>query len=520
MPPRWDCLALINESEAVARQIQSSLSKNSHAMPAGNIYADKPRGGARPLNIMRLQDRVLYRALTDVLLEDLPDRFHSRPPFAEFARQPLSNEVNHYVSKSDINSYYVYVDHEILADELIAQTGNELAVRALTDLLGQVMGRRFGIPQVHPCSDRLGDVYIDVVRRRLIRRGYDVYTYSDDLRVGTKSLRAARHAVQDCAREASKLGLVLNERKTKTYLRDNYESSLENHIQAEQRILSGTGAVNLDVANAFLMQDDYSDVVDIGVLDAVLEQLGGLEGNDTGFDEEDQLRSQDSGSFNASGQFDSWEPANEEDARQGQIAAAVWDLWASQSGEPSRDAPILQDLLEKALPTLGRMGHPGPLDKLRTLLTSVPGLTPRISQYLVHYGLHAGLSRAQGRTARGSVRRALAEVIVDGPLSDWQELWLADTIGLIPRTRPNSPLVTWLFTCVESGSSAVVATAASALTRLGFGDAERFKVALDHVGMEWRQLLYFALAKSDAQLAEDLSDGRLDLLLLSALRDE
>lgn len=136
------------------------------------------------------------------------------------------NQSNAYIASTDITAYYQYIDHDVLADELIAQTGDFHAVTALTDLLHQVMGGRVGIPQVHSSSDILGDTYIDPIRRTLIRAGYDAYSYADDFRIGCHNLGSARAALELCSAAAHELGLVLNDAKTFTYGRDTYDQAL------------------------------------------------------------------------------------------------------------------------------------------------------------------------------------------------------------------------------------------------------------------------------------------------------
>jgi hypothetical protein len=91
-----------------------------------------------------------------------------------------------------------------------------LAVDSLLAVLASTMGRSVGIPQVHPASDVLGDTYIDPVRRRMIRHGYYTFTYADDFRITAASLGRARAAVEACAIEIRRRGVVLNERKTLT----------------------------------------------------------------------------------------------------------------------------------------------------------------------------------------------------------------------------------------------------------------------------------------------------------------
>ena len=52
------------------------------------------------------------------------------------------------------------------------------------ELLQGGTGRQFGLPQMTQPSDVLGDLYVDPIRRNLVRLGYATGRYADDFRVG------------------------------------------------------------------------------------------------------------------------------------------------------------------------------------------------------------------------------------------------------------------------------------------------------------------------------------------------
>ncbi len=58
-------------------------------------------------------------------------------PIEQFWNAPLDVPDAKYISKTDVTSYYEFVDHDLLSAELIAQTGEELAADVLADLLVQ-----------------------------------------------------------------------------------------------------------------------------------------------------------------------------------------------------------------------------------------------------------------------------------------------------------------------------------------------------------------------------------------------
>ena len=167
LPRRWDYVALAGDHAAVEAALRPLLRRGPSGTRADVVLSDKGWRGVRPLHVMTLSDRVLFRALVEVIGATLPENLRHRRPIADFRRAPLDVPSARYVSKTDVTSYYEFVDHECLADELIAQTGEEPAIDSLAALLGSIMGRRVGLPQVHPASDVLGDTYIDPVRRRI-----------------------------------------------------------------------------------------------------------------------------------------------------------------------------------------------------------------------------------------------------------------------------------------------------------------------------------------------------------------
>lgn len=358
LPPRWDYLALASEHEAAEKALRPLLRRGPSGIAADVVLSDKGWRGVRPLHVMTLSDRVLYRALVELIAKALPENLRHRQPVADFRQAPLEVPETRYVSKTDVTAYYEFVDHDRLGDELVAQTGEEPAIDLLTDLLGEVMKRRVGLPQVHTSSDTLGDTYIDLARRRMLRRGHITFTYSDDFRIASPSLGSARSAVEACAEEVRELGLVLNDRKTFTYGTANYRKSLTSFADAERRLFadgrSESGEDSDDRLNLGFLGSDYGDadeMVEISTL--------GAEPLDQGI-EEDEALGED---FPASGDLD-----------ERRIAAAerAWELWLqedeSEETQAGQQASITQSLLGRALPTLGTMGDEGPADNLGALL--------------------------------------------------------------------------------------------------------------------------------------------------------
>lgn len=136
LPNRTEQRVLPTLISEVEKQIRGALQRGGTAEPAGVVVASKTKG-LRPLNLWRLQDRIYYRALTERLRPQMPPELQQRGSHTAFETLPYENERNEFIVFTDITAYYQYIDHDVLTDELIAQTGDFHTVTALIDLLGQ-----------------------------------------------------------------------------------------------------------------------------------------------------------------------------------------------------------------------------------------------------------------------------------------------------------------------------------------------------------------------------------------------
>ncbi|WP_447653031.1 RNA-directed DNA polymerase [Microbacterium sufflavum] len=502
MPRRHDRAALLDEANEVARLMGNQYRKGQFGDAADVVFVDKNRRGRRPISEMTLRDRVLFRAIVNLLSESLPARVVTRISNADFKRAPIESSEAEYISKTDVVSYYEYVDHARLANELEAQTGEAPAIELLMDLLFKVMGKRVGIPQVHRSSDVLGDTYIDPVRRRMRRAGFDVTSFSDDFRIASPTLAAARTALETCAREVRSLGLTLNESKTYTYRRENYQASLEMFGEAERRLFEegGEGLENLNL----LVFSDYTDedgtTGDGVAAHSELVTLGA--GAAQPLPEDDALDVAHSDM-----------PQVVEDAQR-RAALRAWEIWLGEeksSEQLSRpDAATTESLLSRALPVLGHAGVDAPVDHLSRLLRSEPAMTPQVAEYIKALG-------ATGSAARSRLRAELDRIVEQPILSTWQKVWLAEACGSLRAVRGDSSHYGWLVRCVATAEPALAATAAAALARLNRGEFSHIVMALDQVGPVWRPLVMWALGKIDGELARSVCDDRIDHMIVDGV---
>jgi hypothetical protein len=198
------------------------------------MHAKLTNQAFRPVPVVGVAERIAMRALTDWVLEgvELPERgqdqyraFVSGPigrAFPERKRTRLSSAAIDYVVQADIAAFYQYVDHGVLLEELQVRTGRFEAARLLVELLGEIQGTTYGLPQLLTASDLLSEVYIQILERDVTRRQADVWRFNDDFRLAANGYGNAQQALEDLSSAARPLGLVLNDQKTSIVRFSNY----------------------------------------------------------------------------------------------------------------------------------------------------------------------------------------------------------------------------------------------------------------------------------------------------------
>lgn len=202
--------------------------------PSVVVRARKAHQQSRPVPVVGIAERIAYRALATQVLADVPPAARSSSDYGQFVSGPImagipkgisfrvSDAIVSHVVESDIAAFYEYVDHAVLLDELQLRTATLAAPAHLVELLTEMQGKPFGLPQLLDPSDELSEVYIRIVERELVRRGARVWRYNDDFHVVASDYAQAQADVELLAREASKVGLVLNERKTRIWTFSSY----------------------------------------------------------------------------------------------------------------------------------------------------------------------------------------------------------------------------------------------------------------------------------------------------------
>lgn len=394
-PPGWD--EITASSRPFAEWLSGQLAAGVPAAPQVVVSARKAQHGVRPVPVWGFAERVAYRALVNFVLRNEPELDRSPETYLQFIGGPveyareaeptqgpgfyIGSSVVHYVVKADITAFYEYVDHGILSRELLTRIGDHAAIEVLMSLLAEVEGRSFGLPQLLDPSDRLSEVYIDMVERDVLRRGWPAWRFNDDFRIAVRDFGAALAAVEDLAAAAREVGLSLSDVKTttprfSTYVLENFGLQVDDEMPDELRRHDPEDFVG-----------DYTEGVGETDPSWAVELLAGTNVPDksgtTGIEDGINLR--------------------------------------ALRGDDHRR-------LSRALGRLIRAGVPDALPYVVKLIVYVPSLTPRAVRYIVAAGA------AQQETAD-----VLDEIVDKVSLSDWQRAWIVrafDDLGLLATTAP------------------------------------------------------------------------------------
>jgi reverse transcriptase-like protein len=379
------------------------------------ILAKKPRG-LRPVLVIPLASRVIYRALVSKATSELPALDRSNAAYSGFWNGPLKERSVRVVGLADVSACYQYIDHMLLENELVRQTGEAELAALITSLLRDLSGRSFGIPQNQWPSHVLAEVILGFIERRLARRGYKVWRYSDDFRVGGRDLAEVSRGLEDLERELNNSGLTLNDEKTSIRSRKSYRDLLKrsNKRLAEVRKLVTDDLAEWDPYTGDISQPAKDDVTLIAALQVIADWL--------------------------------------EDLRAGKTRYGY-------------EAISERQLLTGALSSFQVLESDEGLQYCARLLLEEPELTPRVAAYLGQ----RSMTSEEGRIV-------IDHIIADPsfPLSDWQALWLVDALRDLPEL--SEAQIAWARSLIEREPSRLMAARAAA-TLAGFDQVSEQEIS-------------------------------------------
>lgn len=285
LPPDSVYPALIGREDDVAKWVHEQLAGVFMPTPEETVGVTKGRHGIRPVAIWDLPSRLTYRALAAKLEVALPPLVRTRASWQSFQRAPLQR-VGTYIVASDIATCYQHIDHGLLSDELLVQTGEHRTVEAVGALLQEVSGRGYGLPQQSHASDVLAEAFLTKLERALVRRGLLVDRYNDDFRFSCATWAEVVRSLEVLEEESRLLGLSVNDLKTVTWKRSRYEAHLDEAAElrraiADEAKLDLTYFDTNPYTGAVLAEEPDPDDVDVLSAVRVLERWTSVAGRGT-----------------------------------------------------------------------------------------------------------------------------------------------------------------------------------------------------------------------------------------------
>ena len=222
---------LVWDEDAVTT-LAGRVLRGEYVVPAMHGFVrEDADGGLRPLAAPPLKDRVLQRAVHQVLSPALDmlmstSSFGYRTGRSRFGArdliQRLYREGFRWVFESDIRSFFDAVDLERLRVRLAALLRDETLAEAVLAWMrasvlykGGRIDRERGLPQGSPLSPLMANLMLDDFDHDLADAGCRLVRFADDFVIVAKSREAAARAGELARQALADLGLELNEEKTR-----------------------------------------------------------------------------------------------------------------------------------------------------------------------------------------------------------------------------------------------------------------------------------------------------------------
>ncbi|MCL4835341.1 MAG: hypothetical protein KJZ86_23080 [Caldilineaceae bacterium] len=199
--------------------------------PVRRVLVPKGDGGLRPLAVWVLRDRIAQRAVYEILVPSfesifLPVSFGFRPGLGvEDAVAQLSRHRDNnlrWVVDGDIEQCFDSLDSRLLLKLTARRVHDRLLLGYVrgwlqADILNSVDGvpRKAGASQGSALSPLLANIYLHEFDRALTGKKLALVRYADDFVVCCRRKTDAEKAQAEAERALSRLGLTLNQRKSR-----------------------------------------------------------------------------------------------------------------------------------------------------------------------------------------------------------------------------------------------------------------------------------------------------------------
>jgi len=227
--------------EANLVELHSRMHRGTYrALPSRRRYIPKPDGRQRPLGIAALEDKIVQRAVVEVLNAIYEEDFLGfsygfRPGRGQHdALDALAvgitrTKVN-WIVDADIAGFFDTVSHEWLMRFVEHRIGDRRINRLIRKWLkagvmeeGELVSTETGTPQGAVASPLLANIYLHYVfdlwadrwRKRHARGQVIIVRYADDIVIGFEHEGEARRFVADMRQRMGKFALSLHPEKTR-----------------------------------------------------------------------------------------------------------------------------------------------------------------------------------------------------------------------------------------------------------------------------------------------------------------
>jgi RNA-directed DNA polymerase len=230
-----------SDLEENLRDLHARVHRGAYrARPSRRVFIPKPDGRLRPLGVAALEDKVLQRALVEVLnaiyeTDFLGFSYGFRPgrsphhALDALAAGIVGKKVN-WVLDADISDYFSSLDHQWLERFLEHRIADKRVLRLIQKWLaagvienGSLTAFEDGVPQGASASPLLANVYLHYVfdlwahqwRTRHAHGDVVITRFADDFVVGFEHHEDAERFWADLRDRLAKFGLELNAEKTR-----------------------------------------------------------------------------------------------------------------------------------------------------------------------------------------------------------------------------------------------------------------------------------------------------------------